>query len=44
MRLLDLGGTPDYWRGAPQRPQAVTVVNLFRYDDTEPFVTAVQGG
>jgi hypothetical protein len=28
MRVLDLGGTPGYWRGAPVRPATVTVVNL----------------
>lgn len=28
MRVLDLGGTPAYWRNAPIRPAAVTVVNL----------------
>ncbi len=43
MRILDLGGTPSFWRGSPQQPSAVTIVNLFSYDDTDPFVTAVQG-
>jgi hypothetical protein len=44
MRVLDLGGTPDYWLGAPQRPRAVTVVNLLPYPGHRAeFVTAVQG-
>lgn len=46
MRVLDLGGTPAYWRGAPVRPAAVTVVNLNPVELTarsgEP-ITAVQG-
>jgi hypothetical protein len=28
MRVLDLGGTPQFWRAAPQRPVHVTVVNI----------------
>jgi hypothetical protein len=28
MRVLDLGGTPTFWRAAPVRPTHVTVVNL----------------
>lgn len=28
MRVLDLGGTPAYWRGAPVRPAHVTTVNI----------------
>jgi len=28
MRVLDLGGTPQFWRTAPQRPDHVTVVNI----------------
>jgi len=28
MRVLDLGGTPDFWLRAPIKPAAVTVINL----------------
>lgn len=28
MRVLDLGGTPAYWRSAPVRPAHVTTVNI----------------
>lgn len=28
MRVLDLGGTPDFWRAAPVRPAHVTTLNL----------------
>lgn len=28
MRVLDLGGTPGFWLSAPQRPAAVTTVNM----------------
>lgn len=28
MRILDLGGTPGYWRGASTRPAHVSVVNI----------------
>lgn len=40
--MLDLGGTPQFWTHAPQRPRAVTVVNLEEYPSDE-FVTAVRG-
>lgn len=28
MRVLDLGGTPEFWRAAPVRPKAVVTVNV----------------
>src|SRR5687768_7459770 len=28
MRILDLGGRPQFWRDAPVKPAAVTTVNL----------------
>jgi hypothetical protein len=28
LRVLDLGGTPDFWRAAPVRPRHVTTMNL----------------
>ncbi|MGU3293300.1 class I SAM-dependent methyltransferase [Williamsia sp. M5A3_1d] len=28
MRVLDLGGTPDFWRNAPSRPGHLTLVNM----------------
>lgn len=31
MRVLDLGGVPDVWRTAPERPAHVTTVNLTPY-------------
>ncbi|MCU1622021.1 MAG: hypothetical protein JWL79_866 [Frankiales bacterium] len=40
-RVLDLGGTPAYWRTAPIRPAAVTTVNLTAPDVAEPWITTV---
>jgi hypothetical protein len=37
MRVVDLGGTPDFWRAAPIRPKHVTTVNLdnnYRADES----------
>lgn len=42
MHVLDLGGTPWYWRNAPVMPAHVTTVNLRHMDSTEN-ITAVQG-
>jgi hypothetical protein len=41
MRVLDLGGTPAFWRAAPQRPAAVTTVNLERSDTDELWIDHV---
>lgn len=43
MRVLDLGGTPGYWRSAPVRPAAVTTVNLTAPDAPEPWLTTSAG-
>lgn len=43
MRVLDLGGTPAYWRSAPVRPAAVTTVNLTAPDAPEPWLTTTAG-
>jgi hypothetical protein len=43
MRVLDLGGTPAFWRSAPNQPHALTIVNLARQDVTTENVTTVQG-
>ena len=31
MRVLDLGGTPSFWRASPVRPERVTLVNTNRH-------------
>jgi hypothetical protein len=41
MRVLDLGGSPRFWRTAPARPASVTTVNLTPADDDEPWLTHV---
>lgn len=39
MRVLDLGGTPDFWRSVPVRPKFVTTLNLDdKYNPTEPWL------
>lgn len=43
MRVLDLGGTPDFWRSAPVRPAHVTTVNLTAYVVDEPWLRHVVG-
>ena len=43
MRVLDLGGTPDSWRLAPERPASVTTVNLMDLESWSPDIVAVQG-
>uniref|UniRef100_A0A5Q5CCB2 Methyltransferase type 11 n=1 Tax=Mycobacterium sp. (strain JLS) TaxID=164757 RepID=A0A5Q5CCB2_MYCSJ len=42
MHVLDLGGTPDFWKSAPVRPNKVTVVNIDAFPSTDS-VLAVQG-
>lgn len=42
MQVLDLGGTPDFWRNAPVRPRHVTTLNLDdKYDPPEPWLDHV---
>lgn len=42
MRVLDLGGTPDFWRSAPVRPAYVTTLNLDdKYNPREPWLEHV---
>ena len=37
MRVLDLGGLPDFWRKSATRPAHVTTVNLLSADADEPW-------
>jgi hypothetical protein len=41
LRVLDLGGTVEYWKRAPIRPRQVTVVNLFEPGDPTERITPV---
>ncbi|WP_260193433.1 class I SAM-dependent methyltransferase [Actinophytocola gossypii] len=42
MRVLDLGGTPEFWRATPVQPKYVTTVNLDpKYDPEEPWLDHV---
>jgi hypothetical protein len=42
MRVLDLGGTPDFWRSAPVHPAHVTTLNLDgKYDVSESWLEHV---
>jgi len=42
MRVLDLGGTPEFWRSAPVAPAYVTTVNLDpKYDPDETWLDHV---
>lgn len=42
MRVLDLGGTPDFWHSAPVRPSYVTTLNLNdQYYVQEPWLEHV---
>src|SRR4051812_48339268 len=43
MRVLDLGGLPDFWRRATVRPAHVTTVNLLPAEAGEPWVDHVVG-
>src|SRR4051812_29779015 len=42
MEVLDLGGTPAYWRDSPYRPTHVTVVNLTNETAGEPWLDIVR--
>lgn len=42
-RVLDLGGTPKFWRTTPERPAHVTTVNLAAADSPEPWIDHVTG-
>lgn len=41
MRVLDLGGTPDFWRSAPVQPAYVTTMNLDTWTADEPWLDHV---
>jgi hypothetical protein len=43
MRVLDLGGLPDFWRKSAVRPAHVTTVNLLPAEAGEPWVDHVVG-
>ncbi len=43
MRVLDLGGTPEFWRNAPVTPADVTIVNLLDDAADEPWLTTIKG-
>jgi len=44
MRVLDLGGTPTFWRATPQRPAHVTLVNTIpTLAADEPWIDVVVG-
>lgn len=38
MRVLDLGGTVDHWRGLPVRPSHLTIVNVHGQSCDDPAV------
>ena len=42
MRIIDLGGTPDFWRTVDEKPEHVTVVNL-REAESSAGIRAVNG-
>jgi len=42
-RVLDLGGTVQFWQAAPVAPQSVTVLNLQADNSDTPSITAVTG-
>jgi hypothetical protein len=43
MRVLDLGGTVDFWMRAPLRPRSVMVMNLEPEETDAEWLTAVSG-
>jgi hypothetical protein len=43
MKVLDLGGTPEFWQRAPLRPAAVTIVNLLDETVDESWITTLHG-
>ena len=43
-RVIDLGGTPEFWAGAPVRPAHLTIVNLTSGNhETAPGIEIVEG-
>lgn len=43
MHVLDLGGTPRFWRAAPQRPERLTIINLLPEPAEEAWIDS-RGG
>lgn len=43
MNVLDLGGTPEFWRSAPMRPASVTTVNLLPAETDETWIDHLVG-
>lgn len=43
MRVLDLGGTPEFWLTSPERPLHVTTLNLEPGGTDAPWITHVVG-
>lgn len=43
MRVLDLGGMPDFWYSTPVSPAHVTTVNLDKRDSVVPWIEHVVG-
>ena len=43
MHVVDLGGTPRFWRAAPVRPARVTVINLLPEVADEPWIDSRPG-
>lgn len=43
LRVLDLGGTGDWWSRSPIRPRHVTAINLFESDKQAGGVTMIEG-
>lgn len=41
MRVLDLGGSPRFWRTTPEHPASVTTVNLTPAEPDEPWMAHV---
>jgi hypothetical protein len=43
MKVLDLGGEPQYWTDAPVQPAHVTSLNIVETPTDEPWITSVVG-
>lgn len=43
MRVLDLGGVPNFWRVAPVRPRSVTLLNLMPASADEAWLDPLVG-
>jgi len=43
MEVLDLGGTPGFWRAANCRPAHLTIVNIQQEPSDQPWVESVSG-